>query len=131
MHSRCYNPNTRSYPRYGGRGITICEQWRTSFVAFLEDMGPCPKGYSIERIDNDGPYDAKNCQWASPIAQANNVSRNHRITWDGMTLSLAEWARRRHITASALKIRLRAGWSIDTALTRPMRHTVRNPTKSP
>lgn len=78
MVQRCTNPNCKSWPEYGGRGITVCDRWRNSFDAFLADMGQKPRGTSIDRIDNDRGYEPGNCRWATRAVQNKNQRRNRR-----------------------------------------------------
>jgi hypothetical protein len=72
MKVRCHNPNSDGYARYGARGITVCDEWRESFVAFLSDMGERPDGMTLDRIDGSKGYSKANCRWATNKEQASN-----------------------------------------------------------
>lgn len=72
MKQRCYNPNNKGYINYGGRGITVCAQWLTSFMAFYEDLGSCGLHLSLDRINNDGNYEPSNCRWTTRVQQRAN-----------------------------------------------------------
>lgn len=106
MRTRCNNPNSPAFSRYGGRGIKVCSRW-DSFSAFLADMGEAPEGLSIERKNNDRGYEPENCRWATPKEQARNMRVNRLIEHDGETLCLSEWAERLGTTADVLWKRLR------------------------
>lgn len=127
MLARCYNKSHTSYAAYGGRGIKVCKRWlrgvgdKTGFECFLEDMGPRPKGKSIDRKDNNKGYSPNNCSWASRIQQQNNTRRNVTVTWDGMTRTVAQWSRALNIPDQCLRDRLNRGWTIKRALTQPAR----------
>ena len=121
---RCYNPHTHEYPRYGGRGITMCDEWKQSFVAFYDWANN--NGYSdeltIDRIDNDGIYSPENCRWATVTEQANNRRSCIMITRDGKTQSLKQWCDELNISYKTVHMRVRyLGWNIEKALTCPIR----------
>lgn len=120
MKRRCLDPKSSRYPRYGGRGIKLCYQWR-SFDAFLLDMGVKPDGMTLERKDVNGNYEPSNCIWATLKQQANNKTSNRLLTHDGATLTTSQWAERVGINHVSLRMRLHRGWSVERALTQPLR----------
>lgn len=115
MLTRCRDDR----PRYGGRGITVDPRWER-FENFLADMGERPEGYTLDRIDNDGPYSPENCRWATYVAQSNNRSNNRWLTYDGRTQTVSEWAREVGVSRQRIDQRLRAGWSATETLTIPI-----------
>lgn len=115
MKTRCGNPNSDSYKRYGGRGITVCQEWEL-FENFLADMGECSEGMSIDRIDNDKGYFPGNCRWATKLQQANNTRANVKIKHGGRTLTRSEWERSLGLGATTIRGRLRRGLSLADAL---------------
>jgi hypothetical protein len=92
MLTRCYNLNNPAYPDYGGRGITVCERWRYSFLDFWEDMGTCPPGLTLERRDNNASYTPENSEWATRKRQAQNRRSSVMVTYQGETHCLKAWA---------------------------------------
>ena len=113
MKLRCLRTDHPAYPSYGGRGITVCERWM-EYENFLHDMGEAPEGMSLERKDNDKGYGPDNCCWATPIEQQNNQRRTVRVTINGRTQSIANWARELGISYSALKHRYMRHGCFDT-----------------
>jgi hypothetical protein len=127
MKQRCLNPRNKKYHYYGGRGITICPAWIASFEAFLRDVGPRPAGMTLDRIDNDGPYAPENCRWASRTDQQQNTRRDtQQVEVDGTHVPLSVAAARAGLSRQALRQRLRSGWSLNKALTTPVRPTHRS-----
>lgn len=120
---RCHNPKNHAYHLYGGRGIKVCDRWRYSFDAFLEDMGHPPTSrHSLDRIDTNGDYEPGNCRWATQLEQSNNQRTNRRITFQGETLTIAEWSRRTGIKPQTIRMRLdKYKLSVSEALTRRVR----------
>lgn len=110
--SRCINVDDPKYSNYGARGIKMCNEWLADFSAFLRDMGECPHGMTLDRIDNDGNYEPGNCRWATPNEQAQNRSDQWWITHNGQRKKAREWAKELNLSLSTLRVRRRSGWSV-------------------
>lgn len=116
MLQRCLYPSHKAYHRYGGRGITICDRWR-EFRNFLEDMGPRPKGASLDRINNNGNYEPGNCRWATSEQQMLNQSVTFRVSLNGKSVALRRESRRRGLNPHKVYKRItQLGWSPEEAL---------------
>lgn len=121
MKQRCGNPRAADYINYGGRGIAVCERWKNSFYAFLEDMGPPPSpGHTIDRIDNSLGYFKGNCRWADREAQNSNKRNSVKITAFGETLTRQQWCKKLGIRYGTLKHRVDVvGMSPEEAMLTP------------
>uniref|UniRef100_A0AB39BZA2 HNH endonuclease n=1 Tax=Pakpunavirus sp. TaxID=2833053 RepID=A0AB39BZA2_9CAUD len=102
MRQRCLQKTAKRYPEYGGRGISICDHWLSSFENFLADMGERPEGHSLERIDVDANYSPDNCKWIPSSEQARNTRRNVRYLVDGVVMLQVDLARQLGIHPSSL-----------------------------
>jgi hypothetical protein len=114
MIQRCINPKLPAYKLYGGRGITVCDEWRRDYKAFLRDMGRVPHpGWHIDRINNDGNYEPSNCRWVSPKDNNRNRSNTSYMEVNGEKLPRPVWAERLGISYNAINGRTQKGWSPD------------------
>jgi hypothetical protein len=109
MKQRCFTEKHTAYAHYGARGITMCDRWRDSFENFYEDMGEPPEGFSIERLDNNGPYSKENCCWATVKEQSLNKRQSIRVRVDGELMTCMEAAPILGLTESGVRGRIRIG----------------------
>ncbi len=119
MRARCYNKNDEGYPDYGGRGIKVCERWMNSFENFLTDMGAVPVGLSLHRVDNDLGYSPDNCIWATKDVQHRAMRSNVKLTYNGKTQCVMDWAGEVGLPWGLLYKRVKAGWDATRTLTTP------------
>lgn len=121
MKQRCHNPKNKRYPLYGARGITVCQEWRKSFQAFLDYLGPRPsKSLQLDRIDNNKGYEPGNVRWATQVQQVRNRRNNKRYSFQGKNLLIVEWAEETGIPLAVLRSRILVyQWTVERALTTP------------
>lgn len=121
MMGRCFNQRNQSYKDYGGRGITVCEQWKTSPEQFALDLGDHPgRGFSLDRIDNSGNYEPGNVRWSTAKTQCRNRRGNRLLTAFGRTQALAAWAEEYGFKPVTISNRLAKGMSLELALETPL-----------
>lgn len=124
MKQRCYDPSATGFSNYGGRGIKVCDRWRTSFTNFLKDVGVRPSiKHSLDRFpNNDGDYEPSNCRWATKKEQAGNRRSCHLLEFNGQIMTISEWSEKTGIPRNAIYLRINhMGWSIERSLTTPTR----------
>lgn len=122
MHERCERVNHTHYKDYGGRGISVCDEW-SEYVPFMK--WSLVNGYqdnlTLDRKDTDGNYCPENCQWVTMKQQQNNKRNNRRLLWNGETHTVSEWSEITGIKPTTIIARLNAGWSTEESLTTPVR----------
>lgn len=122
MKARVLNEKHKNYPDYGGRGITVCDEWLHSFEEFRD--WALANGYrddlTIDRINTNGNYEPSNCRWATQKEQQNNRRSNHPITYNGETHTIKQWSEIIGMNKGTLGDRIAHGWPIERALTEPI-----------
>lgn len=118
MKTRCYNPKTKHYKDYGGRGIKICDEWLNDYMNFRN--WAMENGYNdtltIDRINVNGNYEPRNCRWATMIEQQNNVTRNRILEYKSSRKTMSEWAKIYNIPYSKFNNRIQMGWNIERVI---------------
>ena len=118
IKNRCLNKNLKTYKNYGGRGITVCQEWLNDFKTFYDWAinNGYSEGLTIDRINNDGNYEPDNCRWASRKTQANNRRTCKTFTYNGVTKNYKQWCEFLKINYKTLYSRISRGWKIENAL---------------
>lgn len=119
MKRRCHDEKNKKYPDYGGRGITVCPEWRDSFEAFRD--WAMANGYrddlTIDRRDNDGPYSPENCRWTTNKEQQNNKRTSHKVSFNGEEITLAQLSEKTGLPMKTLWWRAMHGWKDEKLIT--------------
>ncbi len=125
MRRRCFDPRTKQYKNYGGRGITVCDRWMgvDGTRNFFKDMNPTYRqGLTIERVNVNGNYEPANCAWVTWKEQENNRTNNVRLTYNGQTKTMTAWANELGLKKTTVWQRINAyHWTVDRALSTPVR----------
>jgi hypothetical protein len=119
MRKRCLVPSCVDFPRYGGRGVTICDSWLKDFGAFRSwavNDGGYRKGLTIDRKDSHGNYEPANCRFVTKADQQLNIRRAIQLTIGGKTQSLAMWARESGVSPDVIRTRVYSGWDHERAV---------------
>lgn len=121
IKTRCYNSKCKIYKYYGGNGIEMCKEWKDDFISFYDwaTKNGYTKNLSIDRIDVNGNYEPSNCRWATHIEQANNTSKNKRISIGGEEHTLHEWLRIKNINRGTYYRRIEMGWDVVSSIMKP------------
>lgn len=124
MINRCYNPNHTHYHNYGGRGITVCNEWKNDYQKFCDwaNSSGYKEGLTLDRIDNNKGYSPENCRWATRKEQGRNQRTNVKITINGKTKLMCEWAEISGISEGNISKRIKRGWG-DEDLLKPLNET--------
>lgn len=124
MIKRCHDPRDHRFLDYGGRGISVCSEWRNDRYSFYDWClaNGFKEGVQIDRRNNEGPYSPDNCKFSTQIEQANNTRKNVFLTWQGRTMTIAQWSRELNVRYEAIRHRISRGWSVDRIFTQPFRY---------
>jgi len=115
IKTRCTNSKDKFFHCYGGRGIKVCDRWLNSFENFLADMGECPKGLTLDRIENSRGYSPSNCRWIANKEQQNNRTNNRLIRFQGRTQTLSQWCQELNLKYKTTAQRLYNGYTVKAA----------------
>lgn len=124
MLGRCRNPKNPQYKDYGGRGISVCERWKTSFQNFVNDMGERPEGHSLDRKNNDLGYSPDNCRWATKKTQQRNQTVTRKVLIDGTLHIAADLSESYGIKTDTIIERASKGMCFDDVVSKTKHHNL-------
>lgn len=119
MIGRCTNKNNKDYKYYGGRGITVCKEWRHDFLRFLSDMGHRPNGCVLDRKDNNKGYSSDNCRWATRKESTRNIRSNKIAKIGNQTMVFRDIEVSLGLSVGSIWHRLKRGWPLTKAISTP------------